>query len=104
MTRPSGWKHSPEAKTKIAERNRARWADPAERARVSEETKMRMADPAVRQRIRDGMARAAGLADALQLLRDAWRDAAPDVRMRFLGEILSPLCSAPVPFDRDTVR
>jgi hypothetical protein len=104
MTRPSGWKHSPETRTKIAETNRARWADPAERARVSEETKMRMADPAVRQRIRDGMARAVGRADALQPLHDAWRDAAPDVRLRFLREILSPLCSAPARLDRDTVR
>ncbi|ABA06365.1 hypothetical protein Nwi_3118 [Nitrobacter winogradskyi Nb-255] len=92
MTKPSGWKHSPEAKAKIAERNRARWADPAERARVSEETKIRMADPAVRQRIRDGMARAAGVADALQPLRDAWRSAAPDVRKRFLEELFAPAC------------
>ncbi|MBB1091775.1 hypothetical protein HUU61_10780 [Rhodopseudomonas palustris] len=81
----------------MAESNRARFDDPAERARVSEATKARMADPEVRQRIRDGMARAARMTDAVQPLRDAWFAASPDVRKRFLDELLSPVCTAWTP-------
>ncbi|TAH68251.1 MAG: hypothetical protein EWM45_04775 [Rhodopseudomonas palustris] len=103
MTTRGGWRHTPEAKAKIAERNRARWADPAERARVSEATKARMASPEVRQRIRDGMARAARTSDALDSLRQAWLATTPEVRKRFIEELFMPACSASAPTDGGSV-
>jgi hypothetical protein len=86
-----GKKHSPETRARIANSLRARMIDPAVRAQISADTKARMADPAVRQRIRDGMAAAAGDLVPLTVLRSAWQGAPPNVRRRFVAELLAPL-------------
>lgn len=85
-----GQKHSPETRAKI----RAIMGDPARRAAISEATKAGMADPAVRERIKQGMQKAADDRDEIRLLRVAWRASSPDVRKRFLAELLSPVCCA----------
>lgn len=82
----------PEARSRIAESNKARWDDPAKRAAVSEATKARMADPAVRQRIKDGMLQASGISDDLRLIRSAWKAASPLARKRFLDDLFRPAC------------
>jgi hypothetical protein len=68
------------------------------RARISTATRAAMADPAVRARIsertREGMAKASPLRPELVRLQDAWSLARPEVRVRFLNEIISPVCAA----------
>ena len=54
---------------------------------ISQLTKLRMADPEVRQRIRDGMRAASGEAAEVLTLREAWLDARPAARTRFLTEL-----------------
>ena len=83
-----GQKHSAETRAKI----RATMSDPARRAAISEGTKAAMADPTVRHRIKQGMQRAADERDEIRLLRVAWRASSPDVRKRFLAELLDPVC------------
>lgn len=89
MTKPGGWRHSPEVRAKISAKRSAAMSDPAARARISEDTKARMADPAVRQRIKDGMRRAASQVDELRVLRAVWATAQPSVRAQFILELVS---------------
>jgi len=67
------------------------FASPEARKAHGALTRKRMAAPAVRQRIREGVERAA--ARELIVLREAWRNAPPEVRERFLAEIA---CVAPM--------
>lgn len=96
-----GWKHSQDARERIAASNRANW-DADKRAAVSAATKARMADPAVRQRIKDGMQVAAAQVEELRALRALWRATSSPTRVRFITELLSPVssASAPHPIDR----
>lgn len=89
MTKPGGWKHSPETRAKITATNIARWNDPAKRASFGEAIKARMADPAIRQRIKDGMRRAAGNGTELDALRAVWAATSPAVRAKFILELVS---------------
>jgi hypothetical protein len=81
MMKRRGWKHSPEARARIAETMQSRSAE------ISQRTIDRMADPEVRQRIRDGIKAASGEAAELQMLRAAWFTARPAARKRFLAEL-----------------
>ena len=93
MTKPGGWKHSPEVRAQISAKRSAAVSDPAVRAKISEDTKARMTDPAVRQRIKDGMRKASGHVDELRVLRAIWAATRPAVRAQFIFELVS---SAPV--------
>jgi len=53
-----------------------------------------MAAPAVRQRISEATKRGMGTLPELRRLRDAWREARPIVRQRFLNELWTPLLDA----------
>ena len=78
--RSKAW--TPERRAAQSARIRARFADPAIREMISERTKegIRNAPQAV--------------SSELQALRWIWNCASPQVRKRFLEEILSPVCSA----------
>lgn len=73
-----GYRHSPEARQRIAEATRTAMADPAVREKISERTKIGM-----------------GTLPELRRLRDAWQLARPSVRKAFIEEILAPLFTEP---------
>jgi hypothetical protein len=69
------------------------FASPEKRKAHGALTQQRMKDPAVRQRVRDGTAQARAAAPQLIVLREAWKNALPEIRERFLKEIFEEVSS-----------
>lgn len=91
MRRP----HTPESRERIAARLREVWADPEKRRLASEKAKAINNEPAMRAKIArrslEGRLVAAGIGPALDALCIAWGAANPEVRRRFLDELMRPV-------------